>query len=161
MIGLATGLSLEGNKVYIYSINNFIVFRALEQIRNDICYHNLAVKIVTVGSGFAYGTAGYTHYGIEDIAIIRTLPNITIFCPVDPTQLNFIFNEINNYKTPLYLRLGKGNETNITSASMNNNYLKKNYFEIFKAKKINLICFGSIAIEAYKACLYLQEKLKY
>ena len=66
-------------------------FRALEQIRNDICFHNLNVKIVTVGSGFAYAAAGYTHYGIEDIAIIRTLPNISIFCPADPIQLNIIF----------------------------------------------------------------------
>lgn len=159
MIGFTAGLSLEGNKVYVYSINNFVVFRALEQIRNDICYHNLKVKIVTVGSGFSYGTAGYTHYGIEDITIVRALPNITIFCPADPIQLSFIFNEINNYKTPLYLRLGKGNEPNITTPNMSKNYLKKNYFEIFQAKKINLICFGSIAIEAYKACLYLREKL--
>ena len=146
MIGFAAGLSLEENKVYVYSINNFIVFRALEQIRNDICYHNLPIKIVTVGSGFSYGTAGYTHFGIEDISIVRTLPNITIFCPVDPIQLNFIFNEINNYKNPVYLRLGKGNEPNITRLNMSRNYLKKNYFEIFKTKKINIICFGSIAI---------------
>jgi len=159
MIGFVAGLALDGNKVYVYSINNFIVFRALEQIRNDICYHNLKVKIITVGSGFAYGTAGYTHYGIEDITIVRTLPNITIFCPADPIQLNCIFDEINNYKTSLYLRLGKGNEPNITTSNMKKNYLEKNYFEIFKLKEINIICFGSIAIEAYKACLYLKEKL--
>ena len=69
MVGIATGLSLENKKVYIYSINNFLVFRALEQIRYDICYHNLDVKIVTVGTGFDYGTAGYSHFGIEDISI--------------------------------------------------------------------------------------------
>jgi len=73
--------------------------------------------------------------------------------------LSFIFNEINNHKNPLYLRLGKGNETNITTLVMNKNYLKKNYFEIIKESKINILCFGSIATEAYKACLNIKEKL--
>tara|TARA_Y100000741_G_C18192659_1_gene534214 strand:+ start:12 stop:935 length:924 start_codon:yes stop_codon:yes gene_type:complete len=160
MVGLSSGLSISGNKVYIYSINNFLVFRALEQIRNDICYHGLDVKIVTVGSGFAYGTAGYSHYGIEDISIMRNLPNIKIYCPADPKQLSFLFNEINNYSKPLYLRLGKGGEKTITSLLSLKKYKKQGYFELKPNQKINFLCFGSIAVEAYEASKILREKYK-
>ena len=159
MVGLATGLSLENNKIYIYSINNFLAFRALEQIRNDICYHNLDVKIVTVGSGFDYGTAGYSHFGIEDIAIMRSLPNLEIYCPADSNQLNFLFSEINDFKKPLYLRLGKVESKSFTNKIALNDYNKKKYFEIYKSKKINFLCFGTIAFEAYQACKYLREEL--
>ena len=141
MVGIATGLSLENKKVYIYSINNFLAFRALEQIRNDICYHNLDIKIVTVGTGFDYGTAGYTHFGIEDISIMRSLPNLVIYCPADPSQLNFLFSEINNYKKPLYLRLGKGESTSFTNKMAFKNFNKKKYFEIFKSKKNKYLMF--------------------
>ena len=160
MIGFVAGLALDGNKIYVYSINNFIVFRALEQIRNDICYHNLDIKIVTVGTGFDYGTAGYTHFGIEDISIMRSLPNLVIYCPADPSQLNFLFSEINSYKKPLYLRLGKGESTSFTNKMAFKNFNKKKYFEIFKSKKINILCFGTIAYEAYEACKFLREELK-
>ena len=158
MVGLSSGLSISGNKVYIYSISNFLIFRALEQIRNDICFHNLDIKIVTVGSGFSYGMAGYSHYGVEDISIMRSLPNMRIYCPSDSKQLSFLFNEINNYSKPIYLRLGKGGEKVITTSAVCKKYFKLNYFEIIEKKEINFICFGSIAIEAYIASINLMKK---
>ena len=81
MTGIAAGLSSEGYKVLTYSIGNFNTLRCLEQIRNDICYHNLNVKIASVGAGFSYGYQGYTHFAIEDIAVMRALPNIKIYSP--------------------------------------------------------------------------------
>jgi transketolase len=87
MIGVAAGLASEGKRVFVYSIANFPTFRCLEQIRNDICYHGLPVTIVSIGSGFSYGTLGYSHYAIEDIAIMRCLPGLRIFSPVDPNSV--------------------------------------------------------------------------
>src|ERR1041385_5982984 len=81
MAGLAAGLAIAGKVPFIYSIANFPVMRCFEQIRNDICYHNLDVKIVAVGCGLAYGSHGYTHHGVEDIAVMRVLPNMTVVSP--------------------------------------------------------------------------------
>ena len=71
MTGIATGLALEGKKVFTYSIGNFPTLRCLEQIRNDACYHNANVKIVSIGGGFSYGALGISHHATEDLAILR------------------------------------------------------------------------------------------
>ncbi len=81
MTGLATGLALEGRVVFTYSIANFPTLRCLEQIRNDACYHNAAVKVVAIGGGFSYGALGISHHATEDIAILRALPDITVLVP--------------------------------------------------------------------------------
>jgi transketolase len=86
LTGVATGLALTGKIVFTYSIANFPTLRCLEQIRNDACYHNANVKIISIGSGFSYGTLGYTHYGVEDISIMRALPKIKIISPADPIE---------------------------------------------------------------------------
>jgi transketolase len=83
MTGLAAGLALEGRTVFTYSIGNFPTLRCLEQIRNDVCYHQANVKIVSVGSGMSYGPLGISHHATEDISIIRALPNITVVSPCD------------------------------------------------------------------------------
>src|SRR5215213_9113855 len=84
MAGVAAGIAHSGAVVFIYSIANFPTFRCLEQIRNDICYPGLNVRIVSVGGGLGYGPAGYTHHGVEDVAIMRVLPGITVMSPGDP-----------------------------------------------------------------------------
>jgi len=76
MIGIAAGLSLCGKNVYCYSIVSFLVTRAFEQVRIDIAYNNLNVKLVGVGGGFTYGLEGFTHFGLEDLALMRILPNM-------------------------------------------------------------------------------------
>jgi len=81
MTGVATGMALEGKIVFTYSIANFSTLRCLEQIRNDACYHNANVKIVSIGGGFSYGPLGISHHATEDISIMRSLPDITIFSP--------------------------------------------------------------------------------
>jgi transketolase len=81
MTGLATGLALEGRIVFTYSIGNFPTLRCLEQIRNDACYHNANVKIVSIGGGFSYGSLGISHHATEDLAIMRSLPDLTVVSP--------------------------------------------------------------------------------
>jgi len=111
MVGVAAGLALTGKKVFIYSIVNFVTFRCLEQIRQDICYHELDVTLVSVGAGYAYADAGYSHHGVEDIAIMRILPHMRIFSPADPREVRLCMQELCRRPGPAYLRLNKTRES--------------------------------------------------
>lgn len=110
MIGVAAGLALSGKTVFTYTIGNFSFMRCLEQIRNDVCYHNLNVKVVALGGGFAYGAMGYTHHVIEDIAMMRVLPNITLAAPGDPMETTLVTEALCQTPGPGYLRIGRGGE---------------------------------------------------
>ena len=108
MTGLACGLALEGFKVYTYSIANFTTLRPLEQIRNDICYHNANVTLVSVGGGFSYGQLGMSHFATEDLAILRALPNMEVIAPADPWETRLLTRQMSKKPGPKYLRLDKG-----------------------------------------------------
>ena len=110
MVGMAAGLATCGYRVFVYSIANFPTLRALEQIRNDICYHSLDVTIVSVGAGVAYGTLGYTHHAVEDISIMRALPNMRVLCPADPREARTAVHDVLAHRGPSYVRLGKNGE---------------------------------------------------
>ncbi len=110
LISIGAGLALTGKKVFLYSIINFLTFRALEQIRQDICYHRLDVHLIGVGAGFGYKGAGYSHYAIEDITIMQSLPYVRIYSPADAFQLELVMQDIKNLKGPSYVRLGKHQE---------------------------------------------------
>lgn len=116
-VGIAAGLALSGKVVYVYSIATFITLRCLEQIRNDACAQNLKVRIVGVGSGLSYGPAGSTHHSIEDIGIMRVLPNMAVLCPGDPFEAEALTRESINYPGPIYIRLGKNNEPNVHAST--------------------------------------------
>lgn len=113
MIGVAAGMALSGRIVFVYSIVPFVTLRALEQIRNDVCMQGANVKIVGVGEGFSYGQLGPTHHSIEDITIMRALPNMTVVCPGDPWEVEEAVKAIAKIKTPAYLRLGKKGESRL------------------------------------------------
>jgi transketolase len=110
MTGVAAGLALAGRIVFTYSIGNFPTLRCLEQVRNDICYHRLNVKIVAVGGGFAYGALGSSHHATEDLAIMRALPNMTVVAPGDPVEAGLATRAIVQRAGPCYLRLAKAGE---------------------------------------------------
>ena len=110
MIGIAAGMAAAGRKVFVYSIANFPTMRCLEQIRNDVCYHGLDVTIVSVGAGLAYGTLGYSHHAVEDIAVMRAFPGLTIYSPCDPLEVTAAVDAICETSGPTYLRLGKNRE---------------------------------------------------
>ncbi len=110
LISCAAGLALEGKKVFVYSIINFLTFRALDQIRLDICYHDLDVTLVGVGADFSYTAAGYSHYALEDITILSPLPNIEIYSPADRWQTQLVVESICKKSKPVYLRLGKNDQ---------------------------------------------------
>ena len=110
MTGIAAGLALTGKIVFTYSIANFPIMRCLEQIRNDVCYHKLNVKVVAVGGGLAYGSHGYTHHGVEDLAIMSALPSMAVVAPGDPVEARAATALLAATPGPAYLRLGKAGE---------------------------------------------------
>ncbi|MBI2098093.1 MAG: hypothetical protein HYT49_00310 [Candidatus Wildermuthbacteria bacterium] len=110
MIGVAAGVAHSAKKVFVYSIVPFVTMRCFEQIRNDVCSANLPVVLVGVGGGLSYGTAGLTHHSLNDIAIMRSLPNMEVFCPGDPAETQAIMAYLSTSQKPAYLRIGKGND---------------------------------------------------
>lgn len=110
MAGIAAGIALSGNTVFMYSIGNFPTFRCLEQIRNDICYHGASVKVVSVGAGYAYGSQGYTHHAVEDLAVMTCLPGMEVLVPCDPAEVRVATRLIAAKSTPAYLRLSRAGE---------------------------------------------------
>lgn len=110
MAGVAAGLAMSGYTVYFYSIGNFPTLRCLEQIRNDIAYHNLNVRIVSVGAGYAYGSLGATHQATEDIGCLRSIPNMVVATPGDPLEAQAITSLSIAHQGPMYIRLGKAGE---------------------------------------------------
>lgn len=108
MMSVAAGLAREGMEVWAYSIAPFCYARPFEQIRNDIAFHNLPVKLVGNGGGYAYGVMGPTHHAIEDYGVLLCLPNVSVFVPVFDEDLNVVVGRVGDSKCTTYLRLGRG-----------------------------------------------------
>lgn len=107
MTGIASGLGIDGKIVFTYSIGNFNTLRCLEQIRNDACYHNANVNIVSIGGGFSYGALGYSHHATEDIAIMRSIPNLRVFVPCDFWEVQEITRKVIELGGVNYIRIDK------------------------------------------------------
>lgn len=149
LTGVAAGLAASGKVVFTYSIANFPTLRCLEQTRNDVCYHNLNVKVVAVGGGYSYGTAGYTHHAVEDLAVMRILPNMTVVAPGDPVEVGLAVAELARHSGPAYLRLGKGREPLVYSDTPSFQLGKA--IEVRAGHDVTLISTGgmlSVAVEA-------------
>lgn len=154
MIGLATGLALEGKKVITYSIGNFGILRCLEQIRNDACYHDANITIIANGGGFSYGSLGMSHHTTEDLAILRALPNMSVVAPCTAEEAGEAITAMIMNGGVGYLRLDK------TSAK---DCLSKEPFVIGKSRRykegkdITLIATGSILGDANIASIELKK----
>lgn len=107
MVGLATGLAEAGFIPFVYSIATFASMRAYEFIRNGAALHDLPVRVVGVGGGLDYGHNGVTHYALEDVALMRVQPRLTILAPADPAQARAALEACWQRPGPIYLRLGK------------------------------------------------------
>src|SRR3989344_6665324 len=114
MIGVAAGLALAGKKFFVYTIVPFATMRCFEQIRVDVCYQNLDLTIIGIGGGYAYGTLGTTHFGLEDLALMRSLPNMKVVAPADPLETEKLFGQLLNAGGPCYIRLNRGGEKIVT-----------------------------------------------
>jgi transketolase len=113
MLGVAAGLALAGHTVFAYSLANFPTLRCFEQLRNDVAYHRLNVKVVAVGGGLAYGGHGFSHHAVEDLGVVRLLPAMTVVAPGDSAEAAWATAALAARPGPAYLRLGRGSETPI------------------------------------------------
>ena len=156
MMGMAAGLASQGKRVFVYSIGNFSTLRCLEQIRNDVCAMNNSVVIVSVGSGYSYGTQGYTHHAVEDIAVMRALPNIEILLPSDSEEVRVVTEYLCSSRNPAYLRLGKDGEPKIHSAGSIT--FDGSPYKITDGGDFAILTAGSIASEAILAVNSLATK---
>jgi transketolase len=110
MMSVAAGMALCGLRPICYTITPFTTVRCLDQIRVDVCYHNLPVIIAGVGSGLSYAELGPTHHSCEDIALLRALPNMTVLCPADVHETKGAMRAALKHDGPVYLRMGKKGE---------------------------------------------------
>lgn len=129
MTTVAAGMAMEGKTVFTYSIGNFPTLRCLEQIRNDCAYHGANVKIVCIGGGFVYGSLGMSHQATEDLAVLRSLPDVAVLAPADSVEAEEATKAIATYPGTCYLRLGRGGEKRIHTSI--------DHFQIGKAIKIS------------------------
>ena len=113
MISFAAGLALSGKKIFLYSIIPFAIMRDFEQIRNDLCYQNLDVKIIGDGAGLVYGSLGATHHAICDVGIMRNLPNMKVLAPVNARETELLVEEAYKMRGPVYLRIERKKDPKI------------------------------------------------
>jgi transketolase len=156
MIGVAAGLAMSGKTVFVYSITPFSIFRPFEQIRIDICYQNLNVKIIGTGCGFDYGTSGTTHHAIEDIAVMRSLPNMKIISPADIFELKSGISLAIKERGPFYLRIPRTKNLNIHPSTFELSKWKG--IIINRGKDIALISTGSMVSRCLEVAKILNEK---
>ena len=110
MTSVAGGMALCGLRPFVYTITPFVTTRVMEQIRIDLCYHHVPATIVGTGSGLSYASLGPTHHSLEDVAMLRALPNMTVVCPADATEVGLALAAVLKIDGPAYIRLGKKGE---------------------------------------------------
>lgn len=115
VVGMASGLAMEGKIPYINTIATFLTRRCFEQVVLDMCLHNVPVRLIGSGGGFVYAPLGPTHLATDDLAILRTTPNMTIVAPADADEMRRLMPQTVNYPGPMYIRLAKGYDPIVTS----------------------------------------------
>jgi len=158
MIGMASGLALEGKKVIAYSIASFAVMRPYEQIRDDVCYHDLDVKIIGTGGGYNYATHGVTHHTVEDIAIMNVLPHMAVLSPSYSWEAKEATRAMMRHKGPVYMRLGKSPGISYERTSFR--FALGRGFVVRKGTSIVLISTGNMLDVVEKTADILEQKLK-
>tara|TARA_X000001036_G_C20687290_1_gene808112 strand:- start:1812 stop:2795 length:984 start_codon:yes stop_codon:yes gene_type:complete len=158
LVGVAAGLAKEGYKVFVTSFAPFLSMRAIEQVRMNLGYMELPVNLVALGSGISMGFLGNSHYGLEDISMIRSIPNINISSPADGIELKKILNDYaSNNRGPSYIRL-----TGIPGSPFvykkDYKYKFNKYVNIKKGKDLLILATGSIVSQALIASNLLMNK---
>lgn len=157
MIGMAAGLALQGKKVYVYSIIPFVTMRCYEQIRNDVCYHNLDVTLLGAGAGLTYGILSSTHFALEDIAILRPLPHMSIFSPADDREAQEGMKYFSTRSGPLYIRIG-GRKEKPLYTNESYRFIFGKGFKMASGTDIAIFSTGPITRELTDTIRFLKER---
>lgn len=156
-VGMAAGMASLDTIPFVQTIATFLVDRAREQIRNDVCHHNLPVRLVGNGAGFAYSTLGFTHQAVDDIASMRLLPNMTVVAPCDAEEMARVVEASIDWPGPMYIRMARGGEPIV--------FKPPNIFEIGKAIALDrrrgvdvaILSTGAMTYECVKAAATLKQ----
>ncbi|MDD3414906.1 MAG: transketolase C-terminal domain-containing protein [Lachnospiraceae bacterium] len=155
MLGIAAGLALEGKIPFVLTFATFASMRACEQLRTDICYQNLKVRIIACNAGLTTG-GGATHYGQEDIGIARTFANLTVVTPGDPNKFRDVLMSTMDIEGPVYIRMGQGKGEPVV-------YKEEQMYEIGKAvtchegNDITVVACGVMLSHAVEAAKILEK----
>ena len=156
MTGIACGVAMEGNIAITYSIANFPTLRCLEQIRNDVCYHNVNVKIVIIGGGLAYGALGVSHQSTEDLAIMRALPDMVVLAPADFVEAEAATYAMVEHNGPVYYRCGYKKEPLLHNKGRIDFKIGK-AIQVQPGDDITLIGTGTITYRVYQTAQLLAK----
>ncbi|MGQ0679158.1 MAG: transketolase family protein [Actinomycetota bacterium] len=149
MVGMATGLAEAGFIPYVYSIVTFASLRPYEFIRNGPVAHRLPVRVLGIGGGFDYGTAGITHYGLEDLGVMRIQPGLTVIVPADHRQAAAALAATHNSSGPIYFRIGK--EESGTVPGLEGAFRLGHTERIRRGMDLLIVCAGSVTTAAVAA----------
>ena len=146
MMGVAAGMAMSGKIVFTFTMIPFATMRCYEQLRVDVCLHNLPVKVIGVGAGLDYSTLGPTHHGLEDIALMRSLPGMQIFSPCDDTQAMAFCRMAYSSTGPFYIRLDRDGQPLVYSDSQKDFSQGLNILK--KGKDLFIIATGKMVLTA-------------
>ena len=155
IIGMAAGMAMKGFIPYVNTIATFLTRRCLEQNMIDLCLHNLPVRLVGNGGGLVYSPLGPTHQAIEDIAIMNTMPNMSIFAVCDSNEMKQLIYQSQKYNGPMYIRLGRGFEKIVTQKKK---FIIGKIVKLKKPKKITIVSTGSVTQDALRASEILSSQ---
>lgn len=158
LVGAASGMAIGGLIPFVYTSGAFLAYRAFEFIRDDVCFQNLNVKIVGMGSGLAWSTLGSSHHTTEDISALRALPNLTIFSPASPREVEKTVKAAYEIEGPVYIRLGMSKEKEIYTEDYD--FIPGKSVEIFDGTDYAVCVTGSIMAEAAEAAERLRGEGK-
>lgn len=150
MVAAAAGMATVGKKPYVFTAGAFLAYRSMEFIRDDVCFQNLNVKIVGMGSGLAWSSLGPTHHTTEDISVLRAIPNLVILSPATPNQVRACVQAAYEHEGPVYIRIGMNHETEFYPNDYKYSFEKNDC--LLEGDQIAVFVTGSILDEVYEAC---------
>lgn len=160
MIGMCAGMALKGLQPFAYTIATFTLYRPFEMVRDDLCYQNLPVTVVGMGSGVVYSNLGSTHHSMEDVAIASALPNMQLICPCDPLEAIEATKYCASQKTgPVYLKLGKAGEPTVTQDAVDPFEIGKIRY-LKKGKDVCILTYGLIMPRMLEVAEQLEKQGK-
>lgn len=154
MVAAAAGMASCGMIPFVYTISAFLAYRSYEFLRDDVCLQNQNVKIVGIGSGLTYSTLGPSHHTTEDIGLLRSLPNLTVFSPATKLEVEWIMQEAYNINGPVYIRLSNNNKEYYGESQ---NFSLGVPSVVKKGSDVTLVTTGSIINEAIDAASMLEK----
>lgn len=156
MVAAAAGMATVNKIPFVFTAGAFLAYRSLEFIRDDVCFQNLNVKITGMGSGLAWSSLGPTHHTTEDIAVLRSIPDLMILSPATPKQVRESLEIAYRHVGPVYIRIGMNHEKEFYGEDYQ---MKAGKNDVLKdGGDISIFVTGSILEEAYEAVELLEQK---